>query len=90
MVSYKEQTDKQIVALIITPPHNEEAAAYLLYARYRPVLRRTYKDLAEEKFGCGELWYDDCVNDLFLHLRGKTMTGILWPHLIGEAAWAHG
>ena len=71
MISYKELTDKQIVALIITPPHNEEAAAYLLYTRYRPVLRRTYKDLTEEKYGCGDLWYYDCVNDLFLHLKGK-------------------
>ncbi len=36
--NYKEESDKEIVEKIITVPYNEEAAAYLLYNRYDPLL----------------------------------------------------
>ena len=36
--NYKEESDKEIDETIITVPYNEEAAAYLLYNRYDPLL----------------------------------------------------
>ena len=33
---YKGASDEELVRLILTPPHNEEAAVFLLYNRYGP------------------------------------------------------
>lgn len=64
--NYEECSDKDIVDKIIKPPHNEEAAAYLLHNRYDPLLKSVYQNLTKN-FS----WYDDCVSDLFIHLKGK-------------------
>ena len=65
-MDYSDQTDKVLVEEILALPHNEEAAAFLLYNRYDPLLHRVYALLTRETF-----WYDDCVVELFLHLRGR-------------------
>lgn len=64
--SYNELTDKQIVEKILSEPHDEEAAAYLLYNRYHFLLLKTYCELTNNNASFG-----DCVQDLFIHLRGK-------------------
>lgn len=65
-IDYNQLTDRQIVALAVQSPHNEEAALFLLYDRYRPLLRHIYRNLTSEI-----VWYDDCVDELFMHLRGR-------------------
>ena len=67
-LNYDSMTDKEIVDMIITPPHNEEAAYYLFDKRYAPLLKKTYNKLTRDFF-----WYDDCVEELIIHLRGKEM-----------------
>lgn len=65
-IDYNALTDKQIVDMILELPHNEEAAVFLLYNRYDPMLHKVYKELTDDK-----RWYDDCVGELFIHLKGK-------------------
>lgn len=64
--AYKDLTDKEIVEMILAIPHNEEAAAFLLYNRYDPLLHKIYRDITREIY-----WFDDCVVELFIHLKGK-------------------
>jgi RNA polymerase sigma factor (sigma-70 family) len=64
--NYKGTSDEELVRLILTPPRNEEAAVFLLYDRYAPLLRSIYKGLTTDLS-----WYDDCVHELFIHLKGK-------------------
>ena len=63
---YENLSDKEIVQEIITVPHNEEAATYLLYDRYDSLFQNQCKTII------GDLcWYEDCMNDLFIYLKGK-------------------
>ena len=64
--NYKDFSDEDLVEKIVKPPHNEEAAAYLLHDRYDPLLKSVYQDLTKNL-----IWFDDCVSDLFIHLKGK-------------------
>ena len=64
--NYDEYSDKDLVDKIITPPHNEEAAAYLIHSRYNSYLKSIYLELTNN-FS----WFDDCVSDFFIHLKGK-------------------
>lgn len=64
--NYNDFSDKELVEKIIRPPHNEEAAAFLLHDRYNPLLKSVYQDLT-----MNFSWFDDCVSDLFIHLKGK-------------------
>ena len=64
--NYEECSYKDLVDKIVRPPQNEEAAAYLLHNRYDPLMKSVYLDLTKN-FS----WYDDCVSDLFIHLKGK-------------------
>ena len=65
---YANLSDREIIDSIITKPHNEEAAAYLLYERYTP----KFKKLCFDIYGTCEVYYD-CVDDLFLFLKGKNL-----------------
>lgn len=65
--NYTELNDKEIVDKIINRPYNEEAAAYLIYNRYDPLLHRLYRDI----FYKDQSWYEDCLADLFEYLKGK-------------------
>ncbi len=87
-LNYKNLSDRQIVDAVLTIPHNEEAAAYLLYNRYAPLLHKIYAQLTDDK-----TWYDDCVNELFLHLRGNNgswhaLSGFEWRCTFGS--WLKG
>jgi len=64
---YKECSDEELLGLILTPPHNEDAAVYLLYERYQPLLYSIYKSLTSVPS-----WYEDCVHELFIHLKGQS------------------
>lgn len=66
---YKGFSDEEIFNRIIEPPHDEEAAAYLIYNRYAPLLRSIYQKV----FGNDTSWYGDCLNDLYLFLKGKDL-----------------
>lgn len=77
-ICYDKMTDKQIVEKILAVPHNEEAAAFLLYNRHNPLLRRIYNDITNDW-----RWFDDCVNELYMHLRCKdgswnTLVSFTW------------
>lgn len=65
--NYVELNDKEIVNKIINKPHNEEAAAYLIYNRYDPLLYKLYRDVFQKDFS----WYEDCLGDLFEFLKGN-------------------
>ena len=65
-IDYTKHTDREIIAKILAVPHNEEAAVFLLYTRYDPLLHRIYFSLSKSGY-----WYDDCVDELFIHLKGK-------------------
>jgi len=65
--NYTELNDKEIVDKIINKPYNEEAAAYLIYNRYDPLLHKLYRNI----FDKDSSWYEDCLGDLFGFLKGK-------------------
>lgn len=65
--NYAELNDKEIVNKIISKPYNEEAAAYLIYNRYDPLLHKLYWNI----FDKDPSWYEDCLGDLFEFLKGK-------------------
>lgn len=63
---YKKLSDKEIVDLIIAEPYNEEAATYLIYARYEPLcISICLKTLG----GVSRL--DELQSELFMLLKGK-------------------
>lgn len=87
-IKYNELTDKEIVGRILAIPHNEEAAAFLLYNRYDPLLHSIYNKLTRER-----IWYDDCVDELFIHLKSKdgtwhTLASFEWRSTLGS--WLKG
>lgn len=77
-IDYNALTDKVIVDMIIEHPHNEEAAAFLLYNRYDLMLRKVYWEVTDDG-----RWYDDCIGELFIHLKGKDCS---W-HNLRSFAW---
>ena len=88
LIKYNDLTDKEIVGRILAIPHNEEAAAFLLYDRYDPLLHKVYRNLTEETF-----WYDDCLDELFIHLKCKdgtwrTLASFEWRSTLG--CWLKG
>lgn len=64
---YTKLNDKEIVNRIITLPYDDEAAAYLIYNRYDPLLFRIYLNVFDKNTS----WYKDCLADLFEYLKGK-------------------
>lgn len=68
-LQYKKLNDKEVVDKIITIPYNEEAAAYLIYERYDPLLYKIYKEV----FDKDNSWYEDCQGDLFEYLKGNEL-----------------
>lgn len=51
---YKQLSDKEIVDKVVTVPYNEEAAVYLLFDRYNPLLVKIYRRV----FDNSPNWYD--------------------------------
>ena len=48
MNNYTELNDKEIVDKIINKPYNEEAAAYLIYNRYDPLLHKLCRNIFDK------------------------------------------
>lgn len=65
-LDYNKLSDRQIVEKVLAKPHDEDAAAFLLHDRYAPLLHKVYRYLTQD-----DTWYDDCVHELFIHLKGK-------------------
>lgn len=64
---YEKLSDKEIVDKVITPPHDEEAATYLLWNRYGSLLYKHFHQLIHlDPYE----WYDYSVEGLFDYLRG--------------------
>lgn len=63
---YETLSDREIVVLITDEKHDEEAATYLLWDRYSPLLHRLFLDIIANLE-----WYDYAVEDLFIYLRGE-------------------
>ncbi len=63
--AYKNLSDRVLVSQVLSLPHNEEAAVFLLYCRYEPLLRKIYLNYTKDMS-----WYDDCIDELFIHLKG--------------------
>lgn len=68
-IDYTKLTDRQIVEKILAEPHDEEGAVYLLHDRYSPLLLSIYRSFTKDV-----TWYDDCVDELFIHLKGADCT----------------
>ena len=66
MADYTKYTDKELVDLVIAIPHNEEAAYFIIADRYRGLIFNVYKIY----FGNSPEWFDDCLDELFISLRG--------------------
>ena len=94
--NYKDLSDKQIVDKILAVPHNEEAAAYLLHDRYTNLLHSVYNKALLDLFNKTvhtDYWFDDCENELFMHLRSKdrswhTLATFEWRSTFG--CWLRG
>lgn len=79
---YNKLSDEQLLEMILSGSH-DEAAAYLLYNRYDPLLRNLYWELIHDDF-----WFYDCVNELYMHLKGKdgswhNLRGFQWRSTFG-------
>lgn len=82
-LDYKILSDREIVEKILAKPHDDEAAAYLLHDRYAPLLQKEYACLTHD-----DTWYDDCVDEFFIYLRGKddswhTLAAFEWRSTLG-------
>lgn len=64
---YDALSDKEIVALITGAEyHDEEAATYLLWDRYSPLMHKLHIDFIKDL-----QTYDESVEDFYLYLRGE-------------------
>ncbi len=66
---YRTLTDRELVGCVTekTPP-DETAVVYLLQERYQPLLRKLSKEIYN-----GLEWHEDCVNELFVYLKGEDL-----------------
>ena len=68
--NYEELSDKEIIFLVTDEEkHDEEAATYLLWDRYSPLLHKLFFDIIREIE-----WYDYTIESLFIYLRGEDGT----------------
>ena len=95
-INYNNLSDKQLVDKILADPHNEEAAVYMLHNLYSPLLHSVY-NMTLQKLGVkairGNDWFEDCVDELFIHLRSKegdwhTLSTFEWRSTFG--GWLKG
>lgn len=84
VIKYKDKADKEIVLLITNEKkHDEEAATYLLWGRYDPLLKSVYQYFFDKRY-----WYDYAVETLFMYLRGDNgqwvrLTSFEWRSTLG-------
>ncbi len=77
-IDYSIFSDKQLLERILSESGDDEAAIYLLHVRYAPLLHNIYK-----RFTKKNTWFDDCLDELFIHLKGKDGT---W-HALATFEW---
>lgn len=63
---YKDLSDEELVEMIVNVPHNEEAALFLIYVRYRPLFSGMCKEYVKDMH-----WLDYCLGDIFISLRSS-------------------
>lgn len=83
---YIRLCDREIVGRIITRPYDEVAAAFIIYNRYSPLLRK----ICLKVFDNNAAWYGDCQSDLYMYLKGENgdwdkLRNFEWRS--GLAAW---
>lgn len=63
---YTDLSDKEIVAMILAEPHDDEAAAYLIYDRYEPLCLAICQKALD-----GVHRLDELQSELFMLLKGR-------------------
>lgn len=63
---YEGLSDEKLVEMIVNLPHNEEAALYLIYVKYRPLFREMCRKYVKDMH-----WFDYCLSDIFISLRSS-------------------
>lgn len=90
---YSDLSDKEIVDLITKDEHDEEAAVYLLWDRYSPLLHIHYYNLIKL-----DEFYDYAVESLYMYLRGddgkwQKFVDFEWRstlgHWLNRVSWRH-
>lgn len=66
--SYTAMSDKQLVEMTVSNPHDEKAVVYLLYERYKNLLYAIFLSY-KPKDDC----FDDCLQDLYILLKGTRL-----------------
>lgn len=85
--SYKDMTDEEIVSLVVGVPPCEEAAVYLIYDRYNPLMRRLYLDYISD---CDDLMYLDVAKSyVYERLKGSKANWNPLRNFRGECHFAH-
>lgn len=64
--NYAGMTDEELISLVTHEPHNEEAAIFLLYERYKPLMLA----LSVSILGDNTL-YEDLITSVYMALKGK-------------------
>jgi len=75
---YKGLSDEELVKMIVAEPHNEEAALFLIYVKYRPLFWRMCWEYVKDMH-----WFDYCLSDVFISLRGSKGD---W-HVLADFGW---
>ena len=75
---YKGFSDEELVKMIVAEPHNEEAALFLIYVKYRPLFWRMCREYVKDMH-----WFDYCLGDVFISLRGSKGD---W-HVLANFGW---
>lgn len=80
---YKRLTVKEIVQVILKIPHDDDAAVYLFFERYEPLLLKQF-----QLFVGDMSWWEDAMNDFFLYLKGKgdweKLSSFKWESSLGS------
>ena len=80
---YEGLSDEELVKMIVNQPHNEEAALYLIYVKYRPLFRGLCKEYVKDMG-----WLDYCLSDVFVSLKSSKgdwhpLAGFGWTCTLG-------
>ena len=59
-------TDEELVALVTHEPHNEEAAFFLLYERYKPLMVALSVSILKDN-----TLYEDLITSVYIALKGR-------------------
>jgi len=78
---YEPLSDSELVELIVTPPHDEEAAYYLMYIRHEKLLKsvfdRVFADKPQEEYKefnkKFDAEYKDALSEFLIALKGRRL-----------------